>query len=246
MRAGLSVPKNIHGVNEDSFQHSDRTGVFSLSDGASISYDSASWSKILVRQYGKRPSVNRSWFDEAKEAFGKLHNRDSMPWMKQASFDRGSSATLLGIEHIRETNKVKVIAIGDTLAVLCDGSKIIKTWPYSDASQFSDSPNLISTNPVENTLFSGQDILQEFIIEWSLDGIDNPTLFCMTDALGLWLLEQSSNDPSIASTLHSLGKKVDFEKFVLEQRAAGLLKRDDTTLLTLTIHEAPNAIPTNC
>jgi hypothetical protein len=56
-------------------------------------------------------------------------------------------------------------------------------------------------------------------------------LFCMTDALGQWLLtDPTANAIERIDALHSPRA---FERFVDEERSAKRLKRDDTTLLVL-------------
>ena len=92
----FSVPKREDQHNEDSFYRSSK-GVYALSDGASVSFDSASWARILVRRYTRNPEFTREWLSAAIAEFRELYDRDSLPWMQQASFDRGSFASLLGI-----------------------------------------------------------------------------------------------------------------------------------------------------
>ncbi len=55
----------------------------------------------------------------------------------------------------------------------------------------------------------------------------------MTDALGHWLLSQRDRDPSPISVLRKLRTPKAFARFVQEERAAGRMKRDDTTLIAL-------------
>jgi hypothetical protein len=55
----------------------------------------------------------------------------------------------------------------------------------------------------------------------------------MTDALGHWLLSQRDRDASPVSRLPGLRTSKEFARFVQEERAAGRLKRDDTTLIAL-------------
>src|SRR5262245_49904494 len=132
----LTVPKVEGQRNEDSFQHNSREGICALSDGASISFDSAHWSQILVRRFAQEPNISAEWLSIAIAQFSKLYNRDALPWMQQAAFDRGSFASLLGIRLFGRGNSIDVLAIGDSLAVLCDGDQIKETFPYRDASQF--------------------------------------------------------------------------------------------------------------
>jgi hypothetical protein len=227
----FSVPKAEDRRNEDSF-HRSLKGVFALSDGASVSFDSASWARILVRHYARNPEFTREWLAAAIAEFRKLYDRDSLPWMQQASFDKGSFASLLGVRMVDAGRAIQVLSIGDSLAVLCDGDCIKATFPFSAASQFSRSPQLLCTDPAENVFLDEVD-LDYLVADWSFRGLKQPALLCMTDALGHWLLSQRERDHSPISALRKLKTSLDFARFVEEERAAGRMKRDDTTLIAL-------------
>jgi len=156
----FSIPKAESRQNEDSFCRSAK-GVYALSDGASVSFDSASWSRILVRRYIRDPELTREWLSAAMAEFRKLYDRDNLPWMQQASFDRGSFASLLGVRVVDDGRLIQVLAIGDSLAVLCDGDCIKATFPLSAASEFTRSPQLLCTNPAENVFLDGVMISME-------------------------------------------------------------------------------------
>ena len=66
----FSVPKREDQNNEDSFRRSAK-GVYALSDGASVSFDSASWARILVRRYTRDPEFTREWLSAAIAEFRK-------------------------------------------------------------------------------------------------------------------------------------------------------------------------------
>src|SRR5215469_16029789 len=93
----FTVPKIDGQRNEDSYCRSHK-GIWALSDGASISFDSASWSQILVRRYCREPHFSEDWLAHAISQFSALYNRDELPWMKQAAFDKGSFASFLGVQ----------------------------------------------------------------------------------------------------------------------------------------------------
>ena len=228
----FSVPKGEDQRNEDSF-HRSAKGVYALSDGASVSFDSASWARILVKRYARKPEFTREWLAAAIAEFGKLYDRDNLPWMQQASLDRGSFASLLGVRLFDAGELIQVLAIGDSLAVLCDGDRIKATFPFSDASQFNRSPQLLCTNPVQNVFLDKVDLDYDLVADWSFQGLDEPALLCMTDALGHWLLSQRDREASPISILRKVRTPAAFERFVAEERAASRLKRDDTTLIAL-------------
>jgi hypothetical protein len=228
----FSIPKGEDQRNEDSFQRSDR-GVYALSDGASVSFDSASWARILVRRYTRNPEFTREWLSAAIAEFRKLYDRDSLPWMQQASFDKGSFASLLGVRVVDGGRLIQVLSIGDSLAVLCEGDCIKATFPLSAASDFNRSPQLLCTNPAQNVFLDEVDVGYDLVADWTFCGLQQPALLCMTDALGHWLLSQRDRDPSPISALRKLRTPKAFARFVREERAAGRMKRDDTTLIAL-------------
>jgi hypothetical protein len=228
----FTVPKREDQHNEDSFRRS-ASGVYALSDGASVSFDSASWARILVRRYTRNPEFTREWLSAAIAEFRKLYDRDSLPWMQQASFDKGSFASLLGVRVADQGRAIQVLSIGDSLAVLCDGDCIKATFPLTSAAQFSGSPQLICTNPTQNAFLENMDFSYDLIADWSFRGLEQPALLCMTDALGHWLLSQRDRGSSPVSALRKVRTPGAFARFVHEERAAGRLKRDDTTLIAL-------------
>lgn len=229
----FSVPKVFEDPrNEDSF-HRSRKGVYALSDGASVSFDSASWARILVRRYARNPEFTQAWLAAAIAEFRKLYDRDSLPWMQQASFDRGSFASLLGVRMVDEGRLIQVFSIGDSLAVLCDGDCIKATFPLSAASEFSRSPQLLCTNPVQNVFLDEVDPNYDLVADWTFRGLQQPALLCMTDALGHWLLSRRDDDPSPVSVLRKVRTPSAFARFVKGERAAGRMRRDDTTLIAL-------------
>ena len=225
----FSVPKS-EGRNEDAF-HRSLKGVYALSDGASVSFDSASWARILVRRYTQNPEFSREWLSAAIAEFRTLYDRESLPWMQQASFDKGSFASLLGIRVVDQGRLIQVFSIGDSLAVLCDGDCIKATFPLSTASEFNTSPQLLCTDPAQNTFLDEVDFSYDLIADWTFRGLTEPALLCMTDALGHWLLSQHDHSP--ISVLRKLRTPSAFAYFVQLERAAGRIKRDDTTLIAL-------------
>jgi hypothetical protein len=229
----FTVPKSQGQRNEDKFQHNSRKGICALSDGASVSFDSEHWSEILVRRFAQEPTFSAEWLANAIAQFTKKYDRDSLPWMKQAAFDRGSFASLLGVCLSDDGNAVEVLAIGDSLAVLCDGDKIKDTFPYREASQFDQRPQLLCTNPRENQFIFEEDFLSGCFIRWSFRGLEQPLLLCMTDALGQWLLSWNDSSHSPISILRKLETPKQFERFVHAERAAARMKKDDTTLLAI-------------
>jgi len=225
----FSVAKHDGDTNEDAWQCAHK-GAGAVSDGASVSFDSASWSRILVRRYAQNPRFDAAWVAGAIAAFAGLHNRDSLPWMQQAAFDRGSFASLLGIAD-HGAGRVGVLAVGDSLAVLCDGDHVVASFPYEVPEQFNADPQLLSTNPAENKFLDGPGCISELYREWDPGPLENPALLCVTDALGRWILSERGREPSPIALLRGVGSRREFARLVKVERVAGHMRRDDTTLL---------------
>jgi hypothetical protein len=211
-------------LNEDATACADTKGIYAVSDGASESFASRRWARVLVSRYVRRPVVDAAWLAQSIATFHKSFDRATMSWSAQGAFDRGSFATLLGLRFDREG--VVILGIGDSLAVLDDGISVRATFPYINSEQFRANPLLLSTIYDRNESI----VKADCSIYWSFEGIGRPKLFCMTDAIGAWLL--SAPDERI-EYLRSLQSRKQFVEFVETQRADGTMRRDDTTLLVI-------------
>jgi hypothetical protein len=226
--ASVAKDADAHDQNEDCLEFDEHRGVLALSDGAGESFDPKWWAGILVEFFVSRPDVALPWLDEAIEKYLGKHDREGMSWSGQAAFDRGSFATLLGVQFSGESGAVEVLAVGDSLAVLLDGEALIESFPYIRAEQFSRRPTLLGTNREANRFLSSPLPLKR----WSTRKYDDPAILCMTDALGAWLLEQHQER---CKRLRNVSKqdKSAFQRLVRDERASGRLRLDDTTLVVL-------------
>ena len=211
-------------LNEDASSYRSAKGIYVVSDGASESFASRRWARVLVARYARRPSIDESWLAEAIADYSATFDRAAMSWSAQAAFDRGSFATLLALQF--DPSGVSVLGIGDSLAVLDDGAEIRATFPYSEPEQFRANPLLLSTIHDRNAAVLAGD----FSTRWQFDGIGSPRLFLMTDAIGAWLL---SARVERMARLRALATRAEFAAMVEEARADGTMRRDDTTLLVI-------------
>ena len=124
-----------------------------------------------MRRYTRNPEFTREWLSAAIAEFRKLYDRDSLPWMQQASFDKGSFASLLGVRVADGGRAIQVLSVGDSLAVLCDGDRIKATFPLSSAAEFTRSPQLICTNPTHNAFLDKMDLSYDLVADWSFRGL---------------------------------------------------------------------------
>jgi hypothetical protein len=226
-QGGWSISKyqEEQSSNEDNFAVSSDASVCALSDGASDSFDSANWSRLLVASYLAEPLLSPEWVEKAVAEYNRRVNRSELSWSAQGGFDRGSFATLLGIRA--EPGGVTVEALGDSIVIVADGSDKVISFPYTTSEQFKQFPALISTRSELNvSLFeNGPDTWRARI---SFASLSAPAIFVMSDALGEWALAAGRD---AVKSLRSIKTQRQFEKLVARERKHGRLRRDDTTLV---------------
>ncbi|KXU89806.1 hypothetical protein CI15_06360 [Paraburkholderia monticola] len=230
-----SVPKSLseQDANEDAASFDLERGIVAISDGASESFDSRAWARLLVARFIQQPAVNAEWVSAARLSYEVDWDFETMSWSQQAAFDRGSFATLLGAEWHEHSRALEVFAVGDSLAVHLDASGAWESHPYRRAEQFDERPRLLSTKAEANAFVRSSTFYTESCAVWELT--EGSLVFLMTDALGQWLLTEPESFNARCQLLLSANTEPAFTEFVLEQRRLGAMRIDDTTLMVLSI-----------
>jgi hypothetical protein len=233
----FSVQKRDDTANEDHWSESPDGSAYAVSDGASVSFDPGRWANILARRFSEIPDVSHDWIDAAAAEYRAAHDREAMPWMQQAAFDRGSFATLLGIVFLPDWQGLRIFAIGDTMLAFVDSGQVVRTIPYILPIEFDRTPSLLSTNLAENRWLDA-DAISNAWYELNIASHEDPRILMMTDALGRWLLEQEDSE-RLSSLLDVRDERM-FRELVEQERFEGRLRRDDTTLVVIgASHELP-------
>lgn len=232
-----TVAKHIESSedNEDAYHLAQERGRVVLSDGASESFDARNWASILVDQFLNRDPSEEALFT-CIETYERLHDPSTLSWSKAAAYNRGSFATLLIAQDDPVYRTITVTSLGDGLAVWSNGSTLLETAPYTYAHQFTDKPTLLSTRRELNPSVTASEPGSWCHRVWSYDQQESCLLLCMTDALGAWLLiHQEQGDSSAFERLCNLREQQEFVELVETERASGRLRRDDTTLILITM-----------
>lgn len=230
------VPKEREYPDNNEDAYGIDKNVVAVSDGASESFDAKSWAQILVRKYINSAQFRESWLVGAIEEYSILHDREALSWSKQASFDRGSFATLLGIEFHGGSNSVNVLAIGDSLAVLISNGRVVESYPYTSFEDFNQNPALLSTNHFQNDFIRHPGFFSTHSVTWDLQSLKKPILLCMTDALGKWFLRTYRSDPTVLEPLLSFRTQSEMQEFITALRKDKAIRTDDTTLVVIDLH----------
>ncbi len=219
--------------NEDAFTWSPKRSALALSDGATESFDSRSWARILVRLFVLKPVLSMTRVELAITAFTRRHDPQSISWSRQAAFDRGSFATLLGVTVSPKRDQARVLAIGDTVALLLDGTRLVASFPYTDPDDFRRQPTLLSTRREHNSFLERPGHAKASTVVWRLDQFAQPRIVCMTDAIAEWFLRRAQADPCAGEILLGISDIADLEALVAHEREAGRMRVDDSTVLIL-------------
>jgi hypothetical protein len=215
---------------EDNYD-TDNARVLAVSDGASESFDSRTWARLLVSRYVASQEVNLEWLEAAVNQYEAEYATAPLTWSQQAAFERGSFATLLGVVHDPENGALEVLAIGDTVAVLLESSDFQASFLVERAAQLDQRPELLSTLSRHNQFVSEVRFFGQHSKVWSLTDRRTPALLCMTDTLAAWALRAHENQEPKWTALLEIESQEQMERLVLEERQSGRLKVDDCTLI---------------
>lgn len=229
------VPKDLKFAAEveDRFRICLSTRRVALCDGASESFDSKLWADILAAKFVCDTAINEAWLAACIAQYSEHFDFNSFSWSKQASFARGSYATLIGVEISDDNQKIHVISIGDSLCALLQDRSLMVTFPYSNSEQFLQRPDSLSTIASHNSFITDTDFLECQRMSISLPTDSKHSLLCMTDALGEWALQDGDAERSRWSVLQSISKVSELEELVYTERAAKRMRVDDVTLINI-------------
>lgn len=240
------VPKdsNYPEATEDAVEIFMAAGRLAISDGASESFDSKTWAKLLVGRFVGSPERPPGWLSEVVGQYNACHDRSTLSWSKHAAFERGSFATLLGVEAFPSRSEIDILAVGDSLAVLLSGSEMIDSFPYKDALQFQQRPELFCTSPLHNGFIDEPDFISRHHKTWNYKQLDHPVLLCMTDALAEWALRSEQEGSPQWAKLLSLTDESQLESIVLSEREQKRMRVDDVTLVSIAFDGVmPDELP---
>lgn len=232
-----SIPKDLQfpDANEDYWAKSACGNRVALCDGASESYNSKLWSRMIAESFTATKRLDFPWIQALSLDYFKRHDFNTMSWSQQAAFDRGSFSTLLGVDYKPRSTNLKITAIGDSVALLFDEGKLIASWPFTEPEQFLARPTLLSTRISLNEFIKSKDFIKNNSKTVRIRDLSTPTLICLTDAIGEWALRMLITNNSKALAIHEIDTLEELENLVVTERAAGSMKIDDSTMIRFAL-----------
>ncbi len=218
---------------EDAVAIAPDAGRLAISDGASESFDSKTWAQLLVESFVRSPGLSPGWLPEVVRQYNAQYDVSMLSWSKHAAFERGSFATLLGVDECPTHAAVEVLSVGDSLAVLLSKSGLIDSFPYNGAQQFQQRPELFCTNPSHNGFIGEPDFFSRHHKTWDLKQLENPVVLCMTDALGEWALRMTQEGSPQWEVLLSISDNAQLQALICSEREQRRIRVDDVTLISI-------------
>lgn len=227
-------------ASEDAYAVDARVGRVALADGASTAWRAGDWAATLAAAWVDAPphdpdGTDRSafvdWLTATQEAFTAEDLSDAQgEWFTQAAAERGAHAALLGLQLSDldgERPQWRALAVGDVCVFHVRGEGLLAAVPLDDPAQFTSRPDLISSLP--GALGAEPSIAQGELQEGDL-------LVLASDALAAFLLRLDAAGEPVWTLVRDLDR-ARFTTFVTAGHAAGLLERDDTTLVRVVLAE---------
>ena len=217
------------------------TARVAVADGASESAFAREWARLLTREFVQRPPdldalddcSLREWLAPARREWRDAIPWDRIPWHGLAKAQAGAFATLLGVTVSDPGDdspglRWEAVAVGDCCLFVVQEDRLILSFPLEEAGQFDSTPALLCSNS-ENAGEPWEGVSRA-------DGRcrRGDLLVLASDALACWFLEAHAGGGRPWETLQAL-EASEWPAWVDEQRRAGAMRNDDTTLMVIEV-----------
>ena len=226
-------------ISQDALAAAPEEGLFAIADGVTNSDYSGEFARALVRRWTTSApgseaefadwlaGAQAEWDSEVRPLIaGKAtawYNRNKT-WQGDAAF---VGARLIGQGGRRQ---LQLIGIGDTVAFLVRGGRIVRSFPLERAAEFSDIVKALPS--------VGSPLHPPTGATWDVEPGDE--VFMGTDALSAWVLGETEAGRDPLPALRAIGNQKHMDRFVADARAGrldghGAMGVDDTALLRFVV-----------
>jgi serine/threonine protein phosphatase PrpC len=233
---------------QDNFSYNKAKNCFAIADGATQSFYSSIWSKLLVEHFCENPDIDKEnwqewlkpiqekWLEEVKAEL-EIAKRDDNPAQIEIQnlLNRFESATstFIGLQFIE--NQAKISIVGDSCLFIFRGNQLIQTHLLQDSTDFNYQPKYFGSRSKNN------DYNPKFLdIELKYKQHSDKLYFVLaTDALAEYIFKYTEQQRDILTTLLKINTEQEFENFVAFARHDDTIKmkNDDVTLMILEVSD---------
>lgn len=215
---------------EDACEVQPGLGVFAIADGASESSYAREWADILVKGFMAKPCYKQdftNWLSPLKVRWEEQVRARKLPWYAEFKRQQGAYSTFLGLVIRRRSKRWFAFAVGDSCVFRVRNGILLKPFPISNYSDFSNHPPLIGTCATDLPP------PQRASGKW----VPSDQFYLMTDALAQWFLHRHQMGERPWEEIDSLCAEpaASFQSWIFSLRNQGDLKNDDTTLVRIVL-----------
>ncbi|MDB9507202.1 PP2C family serine/threonine-protein phosphatase [Microcystis aeruginosa CS-338/01] len=230
---------------QDNFSYNEAKNCFAIADGATQSFYSSIWSKLLVDYFCENPQIDKNnwqewleliqqkWLEEVRAELEKAKSGNNFAWIEiYNGLERSKSATstFIGLQFIE--NQAKISIVGDSCLFIFQGNQLIQTHLLKKSTDFNNQPEYFGSRSKNN------DHEPEFLdIELKYKQHSDKLYFVLaTDALAEYIFKYTEQQRDILTTLLTIQE---FENFVKSARQDDTIKmkNDDVTLMILEVSD---------
>src|SRR6476661_4931021 len=142
------LPKQGHTLVEceDAFACNRTTMRFAVADGATESFDAASWAQRLATTWVNSSGLLTeedfwTWLTDEGHAHNDSWDRRDLPWYSMEKRRAGSFAAFVGVE-IQPDKSWTAVALGDSCLLHSRNSDLLTMFPVSGSIDFGSAPVL--------------------------------------------------------------------------------------------------------
>ena len=231
------LPKQGHSLAEceDAFACNRSTMRFAVADGATESFDAASWAQRLVTKWVNSTGLLTeddfwTWLNREGQAHNDSWNRLDLPWYSMEKRRAGSFAAFLGIE-IQPDKTWHAVALGDSCLLQCRTSNVLMMFPVSGSNDFGSAP-VLAPSCTELNIHARSAIARQ-----AGDVADGDRLLLLSDAIAAWCIKlNEQQDYKRMSDFEELLKEQDemaISDFLELERLEARLKDDDVAIVCI-------------
>ena len=226
-RGSTAKDPGLQSSNEDTIAIA--TGRAAVFDGATESFAARRWARLLAAHWR---TGEPDWVARARASYDRAIATVPMSWAQEAASARGSFATIAWIRAV--PGGLQLGAVGDSCVLFLRDNAIVHAYPFVSSSAFTSAPQALAS--AGDLAAATQELLDAAprTVSFTAGRVDE--VWLVTDAIAAWLLDP---DPQVrnarVASVRALPNGEALRLLVHEQRAAGCLKTDDSTVVRLHV-----------
>ena len=230
---------------QDNFSYNEAKNCFAIADGATQSFYSSIWSKLLVDYFCENPQIDKNnwqewleliqqkWLEEVRAELEKAKSGNNFAWIEiYNGLERSKSATstFIGLQFIE--NQAKISIVGDSCLFIFQGNQLIQTYLLKKSTDFNNQPEYFGSRSKNN---DHEPKFLDIELKYKQDS-DKLYFVLATDALAEYIFKYTEQQRDILTTLLTIQE---FENFVKSARQDDTIKmkNDDVTLMILEVSD---------